>query len=290
MKQLHLRAFAKVNYALEVRGIREDGYHEISTVMQSISLADEVSLELAEEGFALHVEPDNAEIGPLEDNTAYRAWKSLCEAVAQDLPVKIHLYKKIPAGAGLGGGSADAAAILVGLNELFGMRLGEEELRAIGGSVGADVPFCITGGTALGEGVGERLTRLVAPPDHRLLILKPDRGADTGKTYRAHDEDPAADLSFVEPVVAALRAGELSALSRSAGNVLSPVTKKAAPEVEDYERALLGHGALGAAMTGSGTAVYGIFATEQSARKAKTALRAPFIGVFAPVSRGVEII
>ncbi len=290
MGQLQLRAFAKVNYALEVRGIREDGYHEISTVMQSISLADEVSLEVAEEGFKLHVEPDEVEIGPLESNTIYRAWKSLSEAVNQDLPVKIHLHKKIPAGAGLGGGSADAAAVLVGLNELFALGLSEEESRGVGSSVGADVPFCIAGGTALGEGVGEKLAPLTAPLDHHLLILKPNRGADTGEIYRAHDEDPAADLPFVQPVMEALRVGDFGAFARSVGNVLSPVTKKAVPEVDEYERYLLNHGALGAAMTGTGTAVYGIFATEQAARSAETKLRAPFIGACRPVSSGVEII
>lgn len=289
-ERVELRAFAKVNYALEVRGIRDDGYHEISTVMQSMSLSDEVSLELAEEGFEPHIEPKEVEIGPLESNTIYRAWKSLREMVIQDLPVKVRLHKKIPAGAGLGGGSADAAAVLVGLNELFGLGLSQEELRGVGGRVGADVPFCIAGGTALGEGVGEKLTPLTAPPDHYLLVLKPSRGADTGGIYRAHDEDPAADLSFVQPVLDALRARDLSALARSVGNVLSPVTKKAVPEVDEHERYLLNNGALGAAMTGTGTAVYGIFATEQAARKAETKLRAPFIGAFEPVSRGVEII
>jgi 4-diphosphocytidyl-2-C-methyl-D-erythritol kinase len=179
-EQIALRAFAKVNYALEVRGLRDDGYHEISSVYQSVSLADELEIERSRGGFELIFEPDGVEVGPLEENTVYKAWALLWETSGHELPVRIRLHKKIPAGAGLGGGSADAAAVLVGMNELFDLGLRTEDLRRLGARIGADVPFCVSGGTALGEGVGDVLTPLPAPPAHHLLLAKPDRSADTG--------------------------------------------------------------------------------------------------------------
>jgi 4-diphosphocytidyl-2-C-methyl-D-erythritol kinase len=288
-RRLLLRAHAKVNYAVEVLGMRGDGYHEIRTVMQSISLADDVEIEHTREGFELHFEPEGVEVGPLEENTVYRAWALLWEATGSQLPVRIRLHKKVPPGAGLGGGSADAAAVLVGMNALFELGLGAEELRRIGARIGADVPFCLAGGTALGEGIGELLTPLPAPPDHSLVLAKPSRSADTGEIYRSYDAGPRANAPSVEPVVSALRAGDLDALAGAVGNDLEPVTRGLVPEVAAIERDLLEAGALGAAMTGTGTAVYGIFGSEGDARRAASRIDgAPFAGVFAPVSRGVE--
>lgn len=286
MTKVLLRAFAKVNYALEVRGVREDGYHEISTIMQSISLADEVEIERAKSGFELAVEPENTEIGPPEENTVYKAWTRFSELTGDRLPVRIRLRKEIPMGAGLGGGSADAAAVLVGLNELFGLRLNDAELRKVGLRVGADVPFCIGGGTALGEGIGEDLSLLPAPPPHHLVVAKPVAGADTGRIYRAYDERPKRDNPSVAPTIKALRAGDLGMLARAAGNDLAPVTEDFVPEVRALKRQLLRAGSIGVAMSGTGTAVYGIFASEESARAVEGALRSPFVAVCRPVSRG----
>ncbi len=289
MERVRLRAFSKVNYALEVRGLRPDGYHEISTVMQSISLADEVEIERAERGFELAVEQESVEIGPPEENTVYKAWTRLGELVGDALPVRVRLGKKIPARAGLGGGSADAAATLVGLNELFGLGLGEAELRDVGLRVGADVPFSLAGGTALGEGIGEVLSSLPAPPPHYLVVAKPAAGAETVRIYGAYDERPVGGNSSVAPVVEALRAGDPSALPASLGNDLAPVTEGLVPEVRALEEALLRAGALGAAMSGTGTAVFGVFASEAEARAAADGLRAPFVAVCEPVPRGVEV-
>ena len=288
---IRLKAFAKVNLALEVRGLREDdGYHEVATVMQSVSLADEVQIEPAEGGFGLRVEPEGTDVGPPEKNTVYAAWKSLCEFAGGDLPVRVTLRKEIPAGAGLGGGSADAAAVLVGLNELFDLGLKSDELGVLGARIGADVPFCVSGGTALGEGIGDRLTPLPAPPDHRLVIVKPPQGADTAEIYRAHDEHPARSKASVEPVTGALRSGDLAALGGAVGNDLTPVTAGFVPEVTQYERALLESGALGAAMSGTGTAVYGVFGSEEGARSAVSGLQTSFAGIFEPVGRGIEVL
>jgi 4-diphosphocytidyl-2-C-methyl-D-erythritol kinase len=290
MREVRLRAFAKANYALDVLGLRADGYHEVSTVMQSISLADEVELRYPSGGFDLSLEPEEVEIGPQERNTTYLAWKALQRLTGKELPVKVTLRKKIPAGAGLGGGSANAAAVLVGLNELFGLGLRLDELRGIGAGIGADVPFCISGGTALGEGVGEILTPLPVPPAHLLVVAKPLRGADTAGIYRAYDETRTENTHSVEPVVSALRAGSLPTLAAVVGNDLAPVTRDIIPEVAELEQSLLASGALGASMSGSGPAVYGIFHDEKAAGIGKLTVDAPFIGVYEPVSRGVEIV
>jgi 4-diphosphocytidyl-2-C-methyl-D-erythritol kinase len=281
-----LRACAKVNYALEVRGLRGDGYHEISSVLQSVSLADELEIQRSRGGFELIFEPEGVEIGPLEENTVYKAWALLWETSGRELPTRIRLHKKIPAGAGLGGGSADAAAVLVGMNELFDLGLDAEKLRTIGARIGADVPFCLSGGTALARGVGEILTPLPAPPAHRLMIVKPERGADTGGIYRAHDERCTEGKASADQVVAALRSGSLTELAGAVGNDLEPVTAELVPEVAAYRREMLRAGALGAAMTGTGTAVYGIFEDGT----AEASLRAPFLGVYEPIGAGVMML
>ena len=284
--KVRLRAFAKVNYALEVRGQRDDGYHEIASVLQSVSLADELEVERSKGGFELLFEPGGVEVGPLEENTIYRAWALLWETSGHELPVRIRLHKRIPAGAGLGGGSADAAATLHGMNELFGLDLDHKELCDVGGRIGADVPFCLTGGTALGEGRGELLTPLPAPPNHHLVVAKPERGADTGGIYRAYDERQGTRTACVNPVVAALHSGNLLALAGALGHDLEPVTAGFVPEVTAYRRELLRAGALGAAMTGTGSAVYGIFEDGP----AVASLAAPFVGVCEPVGAGVVIV
>lgn len=290
IREVRLKAFAKVNYALDVLGLRADGYHEVSTVMQSISLADELELRRAAGGFDLSLEPEEVAIGPQERNTTYLAWKALQRLTGEEFPVKLTLRKEIPTGAGLGGGSADAAAVLVGLNELFSLGLQVDELRGIGARIGADVPFCFSGGTALGEGIGEILTPLPAPPAHLLVVAKPPGSADTAGIYRAYDEAKTESTNSVKPVVSALCSNSLPALAAAVGNDLAPVTKGIIPEVAKLERTLLASRALGASMSGSGTAVYGIFDDAEAAGIAKDMVDAPFIGVYEPISRGAEIV
>ena len=290
MREARLRAFAKVNYALDVLSLRADGYHEVSTVMQSISLADEVELCRAAGGFDLSLEPEELEIGPQERNTTYLAWKALQRLTGKELPVKVTLRKEIPAAAGLGGGSANAAAVLVGLNELFGLGLRVDELRGIGAGIGADVPFCISGGTALGEGVGEILTPLPAPPAHHLVVAKPLRSVDTAGIYLAYDEAETESTNSVKPVVSALLSYNLPVLAAAVGNDLASVTRGIIPEVAKLGRTLLASGALGASMSGSGTAVFGIFHDAEAAGLAEDTVDATFSGVYEPISRGVEIV
>lgn len=287
MRAVRLKAYAKVNYALDVVGVRPDGYHEIRTVMQSISLADEVEIRRAERDFELRVEPEGTEIGSREGNTAYRAWRLLRDRAGRDLPARISLHKNIPAGAGLGGGSADAAAVLRGLDELFGLGLSIQEMREIGAEIGADVPFLVTGGTALAEGVGEVLSPAPPPPDHRLLVVKPLIGADTARVYQAYDANPVHGETAAG-VLDALRSRDLDRLAGSLGNDLAPATRKMIPEVARLENEVLEAGALGTLMTGSGTAVYGLFRDGDAARSAGEKIGASFCGVCSPVTRGSE--
>jgi 4-diphosphocytidyl-2-C-methyl-D-erythritol kinase len=285
--EIRLRAYAKVNLALDVVGIRPDGHHELRTVMQSVSLADDVEICSTGGGFELLIDPPHTDVGPPERNTVYRAWRLLCDRVGWELPVRVTLRKEVPAGAGLGGGSTDAAAVLRGLDTLFGLGLSAGELRDVGRETGADVPFCVSGGTALGEGVGEILNPAPAPPDHRLLVVKPSRGADTAAVYRAYDASPAGGKA-AERVLSALRSGDLTGLAGALGNDLAPVTKRMIPEVAGLERSLLEAGALGASMTGSGTAVFGLFCDEDAAARAGEEIDASFAGVCGPVPFGSE--
>jgi 4-diphosphocytidyl-2-C-methyl-D-erythritol kinase len=289
MREIRLRAFAKINYALDVIGLRPDGYHEVRTVLQSISLSDGVGIERIHGDFELSVEPEEANIGPPVRNTAYIAWKLLRGLTGEALPARVKLRKMIPAGAGLGGGSADAAAVLVGLNEMFELGLRVDELREVGAKLGVDVPFCISGGTALGEGVGDVLTPLPVPPTHRLVLVKPGRSVDTGEIYHAFDAAKTQSARSVDAVISALRSKSLPALAAAVGNELASVTRTLVPDVAALEQLLVASGASGASMSGSGTAVYGVFDDEAAAESAKATVDAPGVGVFAPVPYGVEI-
>jgi 4-diphosphocytidyl-2-C-methyl-D-erythritol kinase len=286
---VRLRAYAKVNYSLEVGGLRFDGYHDIRTVMQSVSLFDEVEVERgAGEGLDLVVEPDDAEVGEPERNTVRRAWSLLQSLSGKSLPARVRLRKGIPSGSGLGGASADAAAVIVGLDEAFGLGLGTVGAREVGARIGADVPFCVSGGTALAEGIGEVLRDLPAPPGHRLVIVRPGRGASTAAIYEGYDRLPGPGERCVAGVLEALDSGDLERLGHCVGNALAPVTKSLVPEVEEYEKALRGGEALGASMSGSGSAVYGIFGSWTAAVEAEARLGAPFSGVYEPLPCGVE--
>lgn len=288
MKSITLRAYAKVNYSLDILGVRGDGYHEIRTVLQSISLADEVEVEEVSEGFSLSVEP--REMCPVEENTVYRAWALLCERVGRELPVRVRLEKNAPSGAGLGGGSADAAAALVGMDEMLGLGIPVEELRSIAAGVGADVPFCLVGGTMLGEGLGDDLSPLPAPPRHFIALAKPASGANTAKVYRAYDEFSRKSRGDTGGVVSAIRAGSLRSLGASVGNDLDFVTADFVGEVGEYVSSLLESGAFGASMSGTGTSVFGIFDAREKAEAALSKLDAPFSGVFEPRTKGVEVV
>lgn len=263
---LHLRAPAKVNLRLEVLGLREDGYHELRTWIYPIGLWDEIVLERIRKGLKLRC--DHPEVP--EDDLCLKAARLFFEQTGIRGGVRVTLVKGIPVGAGLGGGSSDAAAVLKGLCALWGLDLPEERLMAMGQEIGSDVPFFLRGRPALVAGRGERILQELPPLGLPLVILFPGRGLSTAEVYRRFD------LSLTKP------RGENKIIKDFpprdwkgfVWNDLEPVAKEMMPEIGEMEEALLRAGAKAAGMTGSGSAVFGVFGTEEEARVALRALGA----------------
>ncbi|MBE3580895.1 MAG: 4-(cytidine 5'-diphospho)-2-C-methyl-D-erythritol kinase [Thermoanaerobacteraceae bacterium] len=273
MQGIKIRAYAKVNLTLEVKGRCADGYHEISTIFQSIDLHDTVFLTPGR-GIELEVRGRAAPRGA--DNLAYRA-ASLLQGRYPFPGVKITLEKRIPLAAGLAGGSADAAAVLVGLNYLWDLGLTAGALAGIGAELGSDVPFCVLGGTALGRGRGERLALLPPPPRLWLVLVKPPFGVSTAAVYRGWDAGLASgwegDRPREEEAVAALLGGNREGLVRSLGNVLEGVTLRLYPEVATIKGRLMSMGAEKAVLCGSGPTVFGVAPTREEAERIAAALQ-----------------
>ena len=287
LSTLRLAAYAKINLTLNILGRRADGYHELSTVMQSVELCDRVTLRPGE-GLRLLCRGDSLPLG--EENTAFAAASLFFSATGITPSVEIELEKQIPQAAGLAGGSADAAAVLAGLNRMHGAPLGEEELLTLAGKIGADVPFCLLGGTMLAEGIGERLTPLPPLPDCGLLLIKPCDKPSTGEMYRRADGCAFLPHPSSEAAFDALRTGSLPALGAALGNSFAAVWPS--EEIAAALSALRTAGALGASLSGSGPTVFGIFESLSSAQHAAAALCAQYPVCFAvqPIGRGVEIL
>ena len=254
------RAFAKINLGLEILGKREDGYHLLRSGMQTVSLADELILtKTEEEGIRLRC--DRPSLPTDERNLAVRAALSLFRHCELKGGVQIELRKEIPEEAGLGGGSADAAAVLRGLRALFALPLGDEALRSLALPLGADVPFCVSGGTMLAEGIGEALSPLSPMPPCHLVVVKPPCGSSTKAVYAALSlkalrpwEQPDARL-----LENALRGQNVTLLGASLQNALEKPATELYPVLLDYRQFLTESGAAGAAMSGSGSAFFAVF-------------------------------
>ncbi|WP_300636664.1 4-(cytidine 5'-diphospho)-2-C-methyl-D-erythritol kinase [uncultured Oscillibacter sp.] len=286
MERYAQAAPAKVNLALDILGRRPDGYHEMRMVMQTVSLCDTVTLEEAGEGFALFAQ---GLVLPGGKTLEQRAAEAFFAAIGRPQPsLRVTLEKRTPAYAGLGGGSADVAALLRLLRENYAPAMPREELEAIGGQTGSDMPFCIRGGTALAEGRGDVLTDLPPLPDCRLVICKPDFGLPTGPMFARLRFDKSLPHPDVDGMSAALKRGDLAGAARHVGNmfetVLEPPERR---EIQRIKEALLRHGALAAAMSGSGPAVFGLFSPEAETNRALEELGRRYAQVFEalPVGR-----
>ncbi len=275
-------AAAKLNFALDVIGKRADGYHEVDMILQSISLYDELTAEPSGE-LALWVQGD-APAGA--DNLVLRAANALREAAGCAKGASLRLTKRIPTAAGLGGGSADAAAALQVLNRLWSCGFSEVQLAAIGAKLGSDIPFCVRGGTMRATGTGIALSPLPTPAPMALLVLRPCDGVSTQDVYGALRLHEPRDRADIPAAAAALDAGDLRGLCAAMRNSLEAVTLAVRPQVGEAIRAMLALGALGAHMSGSGPAVFGVFEKEEDAVKARRALGGE---VCFPVSRGIVI-
>lgn len=278
-------ANAKINLTLDITGRRADGYHLLSMIMQSVSLRDTLTVEFSSTGITTLTCTDPTV--PCDGrNLVLKACAAFFAAInLPDPGIAFHLTKVIPSEAGLAGGSADAAAALRALNELFQHPLNEQTLLEIGLKLGADLPFCLTGGTCLAEGIGEILTPLPAMPDCSLLIVKPAIGSSTVEAYRLADTKPYPHPA-AQPVIDALSRGDLASIGRAMGNSFQEILQL--PEVREICDTLLRADALGACMTGSGSAVCGIFAEESAARNCLDSLRSEYSRAYLchPVSAG----
>ncbi len=271
MNKLSIRAYAKVNFTLDVTNKRENGYHDVRMVMQQIDLHDIVTLEKREEGISL--ESKNKFLPKDHTNIAWKAAKAVAEHVNKELGVHIKIEKNIPVAAGLAGGSTDAAAVIRGMNKIYELGLSLNEMMEIGVTIGADVPFCIMGGTALAEGIGENLSSIELEKSFWMVLAKPSLGVSTKKIYEALDYKKIENHPETEAMIGAVQCGDIGAVSGLLGNVLEPVTLSLYPSVGDLKLKMKEFGACGTLMSGSGPSVFGLFKSYEKACTAAKRLK-----------------
>lgn len=272
MKQIELKALAKINLGLDVLGRRENGYHDVRMVMQSIYLYDDVKIErTAKPGIEVRT---NLYFLPTdENNIAYKAAALLIDEFEIREGVMITLDKHIPVAAGMAGGSSNAAAVLFGMNRMFGLGLSQKGLMDRGVRLGADVPYCIMRGTVLAEGIGEELTVLPNMPRCTVLVAKPAISVSTKVVYEALDAKEILKHPDIDALIAGLEKGSLPDIAAAMGNVLEDVTIPMYPVIEDIKKEMKAAGALNAMMSGSGPTVFGLFENKAQARKAQDKIR-----------------
>lgn len=257
MNKLQVNTYAKINLGLDVLKRRPDGYHEVKMVMQSISLCDELLLSKTEGGIRLTT--NLATLPTDEGNLVYRAAKMMFERHGITSGIHIHIEKHIPMAAGLAGGSTDAAAAMKGICRLFGLDIPLPRLMEYGASMGADIPFCLMGGTALAEGVGEKLTPLPPLPHCHILLATPDVEVSTKYVYEHLDVPGLPNHPRIDSMTEAVRAGRLCDILPYMENVLETVTVPACPFIGKLKDRMMEMGAAGSLMSGSGPTVFGIF-------------------------------
>lgn len=258
------RSYAKINLTLDVLGKRSDGYHEVEMIMQTVSLFDLIILDKCKDSISVST---NLKYLPNNDkNIAYQAVKAFTEYTGIRGGAKIIIHKNIPVAAGLAGGSGNAAAVLCALDMLYGTNLGARELCEIGARLGADVPYCILGGTRLASGIGDTLKEFPPMPDAYILLVKPKINVSTKDIYSEIDDAVISEHPDTAAVTAALKNADIYAIAKNLRNVMESVTQKKYPQIAGIKNKMLLNGALGAVMSGSGPTVFGIF---NDYRKAK---------------------
>ena len=257
---MRITARAKINWTLDITGQRPDGYHLMDMLMQPVTLYDEITLTPAEE---VTLTTGGSPLLPADEkHLALRAARALKAHTGYPGGAAIHVEKHIPVGAGMGGGSADAAGVLQGLNQLWGTGLSPEELEALGLTLGADVPFCLRGGLTRTTGIGETMEDLPRPKCWPLVVVQPCEGLSTKEIFTAYHEGSPAQRPDNAAAAIALQEGDMSALRAAMGNVMQPVSEARRPAISEAITALLSCGAFAAQMTGSGSAVFGAFQSE----------------------------
>lgn len=272
MDKLELKALGKINLGLDILGRRENGYHDVRMVMQTVYLYDRVIMEkMREPGIEIRT---NLGFLPVnENNIAYKAADLMIREFDIREGMRITLEKHIPVAAGMAGGSSNAAAVLFGMNRMFSLGLSEEELKKRGVILGADVPYCIMRGTVLAEGIGEILTPLPAMPKCYVLIAKPPLSASTKTVYEKNDQEGISRHPDIDGILAGLDAGDLKKIAGSMGNVLEQVMLKEHPVLGQIKETMKEAGALNAMMSGSGPTVFGIYENRRTAKAAAEKLK-----------------
>lgn len=291
MNSIDLKSRAKVNLSIDVLGKREDGYHLVEMIMQTIDLYDKLKITEIEENSIL-IKSNSLDIPLNEDNIMYKAVNLLKNQFNIEKGIEISIEKNIPVAAGMAGGSSNAAAVLVGLNKLWNLGLSENELKDIGLKLGADVPFCITGGSALAEGIGEELTNIKGlPEDLNILVCKPNIFVSTKEVYQSLNMDKVKRRPKNKELIDALQKEDVKFISENMVNVLEEVTSLKYSEIGQIEDIMIKNKALGSMMSGSGPTVFGLFDNKDCAIKAKEDLQAKYNQVYLVKSsnKGVEI-
>lgn len=274
IRHLGLKAYGKINLGLDVLKKREDGYHEVRMIMQTVGLYDKIDLYLKETP-GIAVETNLYYLPVNENNLVYKAAKLLMDEFGINHGVAIHLKKFIPVSAGMAGGSSDAAAVLFGVNKMFGLGLSAQELMERGVKIGADVPYCIMRGTALSEGIGEILTPLPPIPQCQVLIAKPGISVSTRFVYEHLDAASLRpeDHPDIDAMIGAIKRRDIYGTAALLGNVLELVTIPEYPVIAQIKERMKELGAVNAMMSGSGPTVFGIFTNPRAAEEAYEELR-----------------
>lgn len=268
---LQLKAYAKINLGLDVVGRREDGYHEVRMIMQTIKLFDKLTFRLLDED-EIKLKTNLGFLSVDENNLVYKAIKILKDTYDVKKGMEVDLFKVIPVAAGMAGGSTDCATALFGASKMFELNLSQKELMDLGVKLGADVPYCVMRGTALSEGIGELLTPLSPMPDCTILIAKPPVFVSTKTVYQNLDAKDSYEHPDIDGMVNAIKAKDLRGIADRLGNVLETVTISEYPVIEEIKDYMKKNGALNAMMSGSGPTVFGIFEDEERAKAAKEEL------------------
>ena len=292
MNSIKLKSRAKINLSIDVLGKREDGYHLVEMIMQTIDLYDVIKIiELSSDDIILK---SNSSDIPLDDNNiVYKAINLLKNKFNINKGIEIFIQKNIPIAAGMAGGSSNAAAVLVGLNKLWGLNLSELDLQKLGFKLGVDVPFCISGKAALAQGVGEELSFIKGlPKDISILICKPEIFVSTKDVYKCLDLNNIQNRPDNKKLLEDLRQENIQSLAKNMVNVLESVTSIHYREIKEIEKVMMENGALGSMMSGSGPTVFGLYKNREDALKSEKELLKNYKQVYVVNSseKGVEVI
>lgn len=262
---MKIKAYAKINILLDIVGIKENGYHLLEMIMQSIDLYDVIDINKIEKG--IKIKCNKSYIPVNNKNIAYKAAELFMKTYGINEGVSINIYKNIPTSAGLGGGSADGAAVLKAMRKIFNVDISNKELEELGVKIGADVPFCVSGGTALCEGIGEIITPMSKFQNKILVVVKPKFGVSTKWVYSEYDNLNSVKKPETEKILNAVKNDDLKLVSSKMANVLEEVTINKYGIIDGIKKDMLKFGALGAMMSGSGPSVFAFFEDSLSAQK-----------------------